>query len=57
MAVPLDDHDEDEMEMSDDERSTVSAKSGPSATKRFRLDNDSLKVSESVDRLVPSIDS
>lgn len=46
-----DDHESDEMEMSDDERATSplkghssSANSGPSGSKRARLDNDSLKV-------------
>lgn len=47
MEVPVgDDHDEDEMEMSDDERDRSSSpmKSGPSASKKAKLDNDSLKV-------------
>ena len=49
---PRDDHEEDEMEMSDDDREramspmkgSFSASSGPSSSKRAKLDNDSLKV-------------
>lgn len=44
-----DDHEEDEMEMSDDERdramSPLKSGLGPSSSKRAKLDNDCLKVS------------
>lgn len=47
---PMDDHEEDEMEMSDDERdramSPMKSNFGPPSSKRARMDNDSLKVRE-----------
>lgn len=39
-----DDHEEDEMEMSDDDRASSPVKNGPSSSKRAKLDNDHLKV-------------
>lgn len=45
---PMDDHEEDEMEMSDDERdramSPMKGSLGPPSSKRAKMDNDSLKV-------------
>lgn len=47
---PRDDHEEDEMEMSDDDRDRAMSPmkgniiGGPSMAKRTKLDNDSLKV-------------
>lgn len=45
---PRDDHEEDEMEMSDDERdramSPMKSGFGPSSSKRAKIDNDCLKV-------------